>query len=115
VTGTKTVIPITMKIFEILVPTIYGDTKKPISTKHHRSWDSYVRKITGGLTILSVARGQWVHEKTKKLFVERVIPVRIACEDAQIDEIVNFTLLHYRQHAVLFYLVSDKVEIRYSS
>ena len=46
-----------MKLYEILVPTKYGDNEKPIRTKHHKEWDKYVRKISGGLTILTPGKG----------------------------------------------------------
>jgi hypothetical protein len=92
-------------LYEIIVPTIYGDTLKPISTKHHKNWDTEVRKITGGLTIYQPAKGQWVHESD--LCEERVIPVRIACAPRDIDRIIAFTLKHYRQKAVFYYLVSQ--------
>jgi hypothetical protein len=102
------------KVFEIIVPTMYGDNNKPISTKHHRAWDSVVRSITGGLTILAVAKGQWVNKDDKKLYVERVIPVRIMCTEKQFQKIVKFSLSHYRQKAIMFYKISDEVQIQYS-
>ena len=99
-------------LFEILVPTIYGDTLKPISTKHHKEWDKRVRAITGGLTILSPAKGQWMNEGV--LYGERVIPVRIMCSEKQISLIVGMTIQHYRQKAVMFYKITDDVEIRFA-
>ena len=103
-----------LKIYEILVPTMYGDTETPISTRHHKNWDAYIRKITGGLTIFGVAKGQWVHNDTKKLYVERVIPVRVACNESEIKGLIKFTLAHYRQKAVMYYLVSSEVVIQYA-
>jgi hypothetical protein len=100
-----------LKIYEILVPTAYGDTRKPISTRHHKNWDKFVRKITGGLTILSIARGQWIHHDTAELFEERVIPVRIACKEKDMQKIVEFSLCHYRQFAIFYYKISDEVII----
>lgn len=95
-----------MALYEILVPTKYGDTLKPISTKHHKNWDKQVRKIAGGLTILSPAKGQWVHKG--ELFEERVIPVKIMCSNWDITRIAKFTLNHYRQKAVMYYLISNE-------
>jgi len=37
-------------LFEILVPTLYGDNLKPIRTRHHKKWDERVQAITGGMT-----------------------------------------------------------------
>lgn len=98
-----------MNLYEILVPTIFNDTKGPVSTRHHKSWDMYVRNISGGLTILKPAKGQWIHKG--QLFEERVIPVRIACTPNQIRRIAEFTKNHYRQIAVMFYKISTEVVI----
>ena len=103
-----------MEIYEILVPTMYGDTRKPISKRHHLKWDEYVRTITGGLTVFKPAKGSWVNVKDKELFVERVIPVKVACTTKQMKEIVTFTIRHYRQIAVMYYKISDNVEIVYA-
>ena len=103
-----------MKIYEILVPTMYGDTRKPISTRNHKMWDEYVRKITGGLTVFKPAKGTWVNAEDNELFIERVIPVKIACSEKQMKRVVDLTIKHYRQIAVMYYKISDKVEIVYS-
>ena len=118
-------------LYEILVPTIYGDTMKPIRTAHHKEWDKYIQSITGGLTILSSARGKWTHEGVE--YPEKVIPVRVMVEEklvpdepneiygsshretSQIDKIVQFTLSHYRQKAVMYYLISNQVNIVFAS
>ena len=103
----------TTEMWEVLVPT---KTKlgKPIRLKHHKNWDAYVRKITGGLTILKPGRGQWIEPTTGSLFEERVIPVRIACTRAQIEKIVDFTIQHYNQIAVMALKVSDDVILKYA-
>jgi hypothetical protein len=52
-------------LWEILVPTerrkkgAKGETRY-YTTRYHRVWDSKVRAITGGLTILPPTKGQWV-------------------------------------------------------
>jgi len=99
------------ELWEILVPTKYGDTIKPIRTAHHKNWDKFVRKLTGGLTILSPAKGSWVFNNT--LFEERVIPVKISCTRKQLNSIVDFTLRHYRQKAVMAYKISNEVILKY--
>ena len=99
-------------MYEVIVPTIYGDTMKPIRTKHHKEWDKRVMKITGGLTILSTAKGKWVHDGIE--YPERVIPVRIMCSAKQAEEIGRMTLEHYRQKAVLYYKVSDEAHMIYA-
>lgn len=73
-----------------------------------------MRALTGGLTILRPAIGQWLSPKGE-LFKERMIPVRIACSRAQIEEIINFTLTYYDQLAVMAYKVSDEVVIKHNT
>jgi hypothetical protein len=95
-------------MWEVLVPTIRRTDGKPIRTRYHRVWDQKVRAITGGLTILAPAKGQWI-SKSGDLYQERMIPVRIAATRAQIDQILNMTMAYYDQLAVLCYRVSDEV------
>ena len=97
------------ELWEILVPTEIDG--KPCRTRYHRVWDAKVRAITGGLTILRPAIGQWVHDN--KLYKERVIPVRIACSTEQIHQIIDITIAYYKQIAVMAYRVSDNVIIKY--
>ena len=97
-------------IWEILIPTTMPDGK-PIRTRRHREWDNRVRRITGGLTVMPVARGQWV-SPNNKLFIERMIPVRIACTEKQINIIADMTAFFYEQEAVMFYRISDEVYIK---
>lgn len=97
-------------LYEILVPTQTNDGK-PLRTRFHRVWDSKVRAITGGLTIIPPVKGQWVSSEGQ-LFAERMIPVRIACTPEQIDKISDMTAKYYTQKAILFYLISTKVTIK---
>lgn len=97
-------------LWEILVPTIMDG--KPIRLRYHKLWDEKVRAIAKGLTILSPIKGQWV-SFTGELFVERMIPVRIACGEGQIEEIANLTAKYYKQKAVMYYRVSDYVVIKH--
>ncbi len=99
-----------MNLYEILVPTVrFG---RPVHTRHHRVWDRRVRAIAGGLTILTPANGQWV-SNNGTLLVERMIPVRIACTREQIEKIADLTAAHYCQEAVMFYCLSNEVEIKH--
>lgn len=113
-------------MWEILVPTekrmpaedrerilSFGDPAKLYyTTRYHKVWDAKVRAITGGLTILTPAKGQWV-SPTGELFVERMIPVRIAATREQIQQIIPMTAEYYDQLAVLCYKVSDEVIIHH--
>lgn len=100
-----------MNLYEILVPTIYGDTRKPISTRHHKEWDKQVIALTKGLTIFRPAQGKWIHAGHD--FYERTIPVRIMCDPITMRQIAMLTLKHYRQIGVMFYLVSSDCRIFY--
>lgn len=93
-------------LYEILVPT-QSNEGKPFRTRFHRVWDKKVYDITGGLTILPVAKGKWINGGD--LFAERMIPVRIACTREQIEKIVDMTLVYYDQIAVIAYLISNEV------
>lgn len=97
------------KFYEILVPTVSNDGK-PFRTRYHRVWDAKVRAITGGLTIMPPIKGQWVYGL--KFFRERMIPVRIACTEEQINKISDITAAYYQQKAIMYYLVSEQVIIK---
>ena len=98
------------ELWEILVPTIMND--KPVRKKHHQQWDKYVRKFSGGLTVLHPVKGQWIEPDSGELLNERMIPVRVACQRKDIDKIIDFTLRHYNQRAVMAYKLSTEVIIR---
>jgi len=99
-----------MELYEILVPTQTNEGK-PIRTRYHRVWDSKVREITGGLTIVPPVKGEWVSD-AGELFRERMIPVRIACTKEQIEQIADMTAKYYNQLAIMFYLISKEVTIK---
>ena len=104
-----------MEMWEILVPTIKRKTGKPIKTKFHKRWDDKVREISGGLTILAPVKGQWISLENE-LFNDRMIPVRIIVKSKEdIEKIVEITLKHYEELAVLCYKVSEEVILKYSS
>lgn len=96
-------------LWEILVPK-YSNDGKEFTLKHHYEWDGEVRKIAGGVTILKTAKGQWVNTK-RKLFAEKMIPVRIYCTEQEIERIIQLTLEHYNQEAVMAYELSSNVKL----
>ena len=101
-------------MWEILVPT--ERRKEPgkfYTTRYHRVWDGKVRAITGGLTVMAPARGQWVNPTTGELFQERMIPVRIMATRTEIEQVVDLTLEYYDQIAVICYKISDEVILKY--
>lgn len=120
--------PVTM-MWEILVPTekrvkeprVPGDTfentvdpnlKNYYTTRYHRVWDAKVRAITGGLTVLTPAKGQWV-SPDGELFIERMIPVRIVATRPQIEQIIDMTMVYYDQLAILCFKISDEVILKH--
>jgi len=100
-----------MKLWEIMVPTISNEGV-PWRTRYHRVWDAKVREITGGLTIMPVSKGQWI-SPVGEIFIERMIPVRIACSEEQINLIMDMTAKHYSQKAVMAQLISENVIIKH--
>lgn len=101
-------------MWEILVPTERRtEPGKYYRTRYHRVWDAKVREITGGLTIMSPALGQWVNPSTGELFKERMIPVRIVATREEIELIIYLTLKYYDQLAVLCYRISDEVIVKF--
>lgn len=98
-------------LWEILVPTKFEDTKKPVSTRHHRKWDEYVMKFSSGLTILKPAKGSWIHKDNR--YEDRVIPVRLVCTKKQIEKIAEFSISHYRQICIMSYRLSTEVLFTY--
>lgn len=104
------------KLWAVLVPCEMKDQQtgklRPIRVRQHRVWDAKVRSITGGLTIMQPARGQWV-SPTGELFAERMIPVHIACTREQLDEVLDYSLQFYNQEAMFAYLISEVAIIKH--
>lgn len=102
-------------MWEILVPTVRPNTqgKKFFTTRYHRVWDAKVRALTGGLTIMSPSKGQWV-SPAGVTFHERMIPVRVMCDRDAIEKVVDMTIEYYSQEAVLCYKISSDVILKYS-
>lgn len=99
-----------MEMWEVLIPTTYEDTGKPVKTRHHKVFDKKCHEISGGSTILPVAKGYWLD--SGMLYQDRVIPVRIICSETQVNEIIDFAIKHYRQLAILAYRISDRVILK---
>lgn len=97
-----------MNLYEILIPTVKNG--KPIHTRYHKVWDKYVTKISKGLTILHPHKGIWVSPSSGTI-EERMIPVRIACTESELLDIINFSLTYYDQEAIMAYEISNKVII----
>tara|TARA_B100001971_G_C17859517_1_gene367626 strand:+ start:161 stop:475 length:315 start_codon:yes stop_codon:yes gene_type:complete len=97
------------KLWEILVPR-YSNDNVEYAVEYHHQWDEKVREISGGLTILRTAKGHWVSDKD--LFVEEMIPVKVYCDRESIDRIIDITIEHYQQKAVMAYEISSNVILK---
>jgi hypothetical protein len=100
-------------MWEILVPAS-GDKDKEFTYEHHKAWDEFVKNLTGGVTVMKTAKGQWVNP-IGKLYLDRMIPCRIICTKEQITKIIDFTIKHYNQEAVLAFKFSDTVILRHKN
>lgn len=100
------------QLWEILIPTTPNGSNARFPLDHHLAWDARVREISGGLTILKSAKGQWI-SPDGQLFVERMIPVRVLATRAQMNRIAAFTADHYGQKAVIFYRLSNEAVIHH--
>jgi hypothetical protein len=98
-------------LWEILVPRTWNDGAD-IDTDFHRLWDAKVREVSGGLTIRSAEKGQWVFQG--KFIEEETIPCRVIATREELDKILAITLAHYHdQYCVMAYKISNEVTLRY--
>jgi hypothetical protein len=93
-------------LWEILVPA--SNPTEKFSYAHHKEWDAFVRQFSNGITILRGAKGEWI-SPNGTVFKDRMIPVRIICTEENIRKIIRFTIEHYKQEAVLAYMLSDTI------
>jgi hypothetical protein len=98
-------------LWEVLIPT-RSNKGVEFSLKHHRIWDEKAKSVSGGLTVLRTAKGEWISPQNK-LFQEKMIPVRVFCTRKEIEKIAEETLVHYNQEAVIYYKISDQVYFKY--
>jgi hypothetical protein len=99
------------KLWQILVPVSdqFGDDY-PI--EKHRVWDTRVREIAGGLTILKTGKGHWI-TPYGDLEIEKMIPVLISCTQEEIEKIADYTAGYYGQQAIMYWLVSEQVFVKH--
>ena len=93
------------ELWEVLVPVNDRDGNE-IPVEHHHAWDELVRGLAGGLTLMRTVQGQW-EAADGEVIAERVIPVRVACDEPTARQIMEFTIGHYDQQAVMGYRVSE--------
>jgi len=95
-------------LWQIFVP-VTDNSGIEFTVLHHKKWDVKVQDISGGLTINKKSRGIWQNPITGKVFEEQVLPVLIDCDLNDMEKIMEMTLEHYNQEAVMCYKVSDEV------
>lgn len=101
------------ELWEILVPA--SSSAQKFGMKHHYAWDTYVEEITGGLTVMRAAKGSWISPEGDK-YIDRIIPVRVAVKSREdLNKIIDFTIQHYKQEAVMAFLVSTNVIIKHKN
>jgi hypothetical protein len=101
--------PDKMSLWQILIPTsMNGDE---ILVDHHAMWDAQVCILAGGLTILKGVKGKWASEDYNTVH-EGMIPVLVCCTPEQLENILDFTLEHYKQKEVFAFKISDEVRIK---
>jgi len=100
------------EMWEILVPA--SNKIQEFTYEHHKAWDEFVIGISGGITIMKTVKGEWVSPNNVR-FKDRMIPVRVKCDSFDMDKIIDFTIKHYDQEAVLAYRISDDVILKYRS
>lgn len=99
-------------LWEILVP-VYDPGGREIPLETHKEWDEEISKISGGLTILNSAKGQWTNV-SGKIIHDKMIPVRFLATDEEASKIVDITLsFYYHQECIMAYKISHNVIIRY--
>jgi len=99
-----------MKLYEILVPASGPGAK--FMYEHHKRWDSFVSALAGGVTVMKAAKGEW-YSPSGVLYKDRIIPCKVACTEKQLYQIIDFTIEHYDQEAVMAYLISEEVIIKH--
>lgn len=95
-------------LWEILVPTVRNDGR-PFRLRYHKIWDEKVKEISGGLTIMKPAIGQWIDPETGDEYKDRTIPVRFIANREKMKRIVAMTCIYYEQLAILCYRIADEV------
>ncbi len=108
-----------VELWEILVPVEFNcptyeergftPTKEGSLERWHGMFDSFVRDLVGGFTIMKpTKKGSWTSQHAHT-YDEQMIPVRIACTKEQIETIAAFAKTHYSQETVMYYKLSDEV------
>lgn len=91
-------------LWEVLVPVCMGDPPVKIELAYHQEWDKQVREIARGLTVCYTSSNDLSLENA--VFVEKTIPVNIRCNLDEMLKIIDITLSHYQQQAIMVNVAS---------
>ena len=98
-----------MEMWEILIPK-YSNDGEQYTAAHCNEWKENILLITKGLTELNPVKGYWINKKTK--YIEDMIPIRVLCDETNIEKIIEETITHFDQEAVLAYVISNNIKLR---
>ena len=97
-------------LWEILIP-VASNNGENFSSIHNAPWYRKVLELAGGYTKLLPVEGVW-KAPDGIVFYEMMLPVRILCTKSEIENIVDFTITHYEQLAVMYYKISSECIIK---
>ena len=98
------------KLYEILIPTAKKDGTPIIS---HKPWEEKVRKLTGiGWKSESNSNSNWVSRNNDDTFGDVMIAVRVLATLSQMERVTYMTSKHYDIEAVMFYVISNEIQIK---
>lgn len=96
-------------LYQLLIPTTLD--KKEILEDYHQAFYDTIRAISGGLTVLHDAKGQWTSPNGDAIY-EAMIPVLIHCTQPQFEHILDYALEYYQQQSVFAFVMSTEVIIK---
>lgn len=89
------------KLWEMLIPENY------LKTKQFTLWQELVHDISGGITILSTAKGTWISPKGD-LLKDAMVPIRFIATEVEAQTIAELSLVYFEQQAIMYYKISDQ-------
>jgi hypothetical protein len=89
-----------MKLFEITLPTT--DNAGASLQTAHMLWQAHVMRIAGGYTEYPMSRGVW-HDGPGKIYIDQVVPYRVACTLDQWQEIVREAFKAFPDQLAIFH------------
>lgn len=96
------------KLWEMLIP------EKYLKSKQFNLWQQLIHEISGGITILSTAKGTWI-SPNGELLNDAMIPVRFIATETEAQTIAELSLVYFEQQAIMYYKISDQPLIIYKN